>query len=640
MRNYLTLRFAKWLLVWGIYGFHLLVSAQTVETIAPTTSTETSSRYLFPILPGVPNTLAGTMGELRNSHFHSGLDIRTNNQVGAAIRAANEGYISRVTKSSFGYGNVVYVTHPDGNTTLYAHLDSFKGPIESYVRKEQYKRKTFEIDLKFSPDQFRVNRGDTIALSGNTGGSTGPHLHFDLRDKDMNAINPLHYGFDEIKDKIPPMVLVVALRTMDQHSRINGKFGRFEFRAFKTGGKYRIPSVKAKGKIGIEILGIDKMDLSPFQCGINEYVLSANNTIIFRQNIDKIEMPITRAILSLMDHSVLENKGQRFNRLYVDDGNPLGFYSSLVNKGLVTVEIDPVKIGVSMKDSYGNTSELEFELKPDDSGTTIPSLDAIKTPAGFELSGNYLTARISKCAAHPLLFRNGESKELQSQYNSNLWSVYIIDVREGLPDSLVGCKQTLRFGIKDKIPSGKKFTFYGPSYTLFFPDSSLFDTLYFSSSHRREGSREVLTVADKTTALLFPAQFELRPLGEINEKYAAYRFEDGRNTFLSNKWVNGKIKFETNKLGKFVVQPDVTPPDVRRIYANQSTLRFRIWDNLSGIDSFEVTVDGEWILMNYDYKTGVLFSEKLDKTKPFKGTLILQVKDRVGNSRIFKQQIL
>jgi len=147
-------------------------------------------------------------------------------------------------------------------------------------------------------------------------------------------------------------------------------------------------------------------------------------------------------------------------------------------------------------------------------------------------------------------------------------------------------------------------------------------------------------VADKTTALLFPAQFELRPLGEINEKYAAYRFEDGRNTFLSNKWVNGKIKFETNKLGKFVVQPDVTPPDVRRIYANQSTLRFRIWDNLSGIDSFEVTVDGEWILMNYDYKTGVLFSEKLDKTKPFKGTLILQVKDRVGNSRTFKQQIL
>ena len=643
MRSCWILKFANGLVIVSWLTISISLFAQSSQPPPVNINLEAKpSNYLFPITPGVTNTLAGTMGELRNSHFHSGLDIRTNNQTGAAVLAIQDGFISRITKSSYGYGNVIYVTHPDGNTSLYAHLDAFRGPIQDHVRKEQYSKKTFEIDLKFEPGRFNVRRGDTIALSGNTGGSTGPHLHFDIRDKEMNAINPLQYGFTEIKDRIPPMVIMVALRTMDKFSRINGKFGRYEFRAFRSGSSYRIPAVKVRGTVGIEILAIDKMDLSPFQCGINEYELRANNRIVFKQTINKIEMPVTRGILSLMDHAVLENRGQRFNRLYVDDGNPLKFYSSLENKGLIRVKDDLVQVAVDMKDSYGNKSALVFDLKPDDSPENIPSLDLIKSPAGFELNGNYIVARIGRCQSgvENTLYKDGEPIKLKPDYHSALWSVHILDLRDGIPDSLSGCKGTLRFRIKDKVPSATQFTLYGPSYSLFFPDSALFDTLYFSSSHRREGIKEILTVADETTALLFPATFEIRPLGQITEKYAAYRFEDGQNIFLQGKWNNDKYTFQTNKLGRFVLQPDQTPPDVRRIYANSNLIRFRIWDNLSGIDSFEATVDGEWVLMNYDYKTGIIFSEKLSKEKPFKGTFILKVKDRVGNIKTYKQQII
>src|SRR5687767_8883938 len=130
--------------------------------------------YLYPINPGQPGSLAGTMGELRTTHFHSGIDIRTNNMIGLPIRASKSGYISRITSSGIGYGNVIYITHPDGNTTLYAHLDKFKGPIANHILEEQYRLKSGEIDLYFEPAQFNVLRGDTIGLSGNSGSSGGP----------------------------------------------------------------------------------------------------------------------------------------------------------------------------------------------------------------------------------------------------------------------------------------------------------------------------------------------------------------------------------------------------------------------------------------------------------------------------------
>ncbi|HKZ38455.1 MAG TPA: M23 family metallopeptidase, partial [Chryseolinea sp.] len=209
--------------------------------------------YLYPVYPGQPGSLAGTMGELRTTHFHSGIDIRTNNMIGLPIRASKSGYISRVSTSGVGYGNVIYIKHPDGNTTLYAHLDKFKGEIGQFILEEQYRKKSGEIDLFFQPTQFTVSRGDTIGLSGNTGSSGGPHLHFDIRDSRNFALDPLKVaGFSELADKFPPAAEKIALRTLDMNSRINDRFGRFEFYAQRVGDDYIIANpILASGNIGV-----------------------------------------------------------------------------------------------------------------------------------------------------------------------------------------------------------------------------------------------------------------------------------------------------------------------------------------------------------------------------------------------------
>ncbi len=134
--------------------------------------------YLFPVNPGTQNYLAGTMGELRNTHFHAGIDIRTNNMAGVPIRATQQGYISRIIVGSYGYGQALFITHPDGNVSVYGHLDRFKGKVADHILNKHYEQKSFDLDLEFAPNQFPVNRGDTVGLSGNTGGSNGPALAF------------------------------------------------------------------------------------------------------------------------------------------------------------------------------------------------------------------------------------------------------------------------------------------------------------------------------------------------------------------------------------------------------------------------------------------------------------------------------
>jgi hypothetical protein len=609
-----------------------------------------SERYIYPINPGKPGSLAGTMGELRSTHFHSGIDIRTNNMIGFPVLASKSGYISRITMGPSGYGNIIYIKHPDGNTTLYAHLDKFMGPLAEYVLNEQYQRQTSEIDLNFRENQFTVKQGDTIALSGNSGSSSGPHLHFDIRDPQNYALDPLKVAhFPEVAEKLPPAPEKIALRTLDRNARINDRFGRFEFHAAsRVGNNYSIASpILASGTIGLEIIAKDRLaPKSPFFGGVNDIEVRVDSQLVFSQAIDKVDITETRAIYTLMDFKTMRNKGTRFYKLYIDDGNELKFYGNSPGSGKITVNPNKESlVQITMKDSYGNTSTVSFKMKPSPVVKDVITLEAMTSDVLSDIHENILmvTARPCKDSTKARIFIRGEVKEIEPDYANANRAVYLIDLRKTVPDSVVVCGKSVVPEINISIPSGTDYRYYGDRLDIQFPKQSIYDTLYLRTAHWYQAdSSEVFSIGDRTIPLHKSIDVTLKPEKSYawDKSMGIYRLAGRGYTYIGGEWSNGRIHFSTREFGDFTILKDLVPPVIKVVNADRSGARFKIRDNLSGIDKFDAYINGQWLLMHYDAKTATIWSERQNKKVPLTGTLELVVTDNAGNKSTFVKKIL
>lgn len=620
-------------------------AAQFSETDSiPSAKPREQERYIFPIKPGSPGSLAGTMGELRSTHFHSGIDIRTNNEIGWPVLASKSGYISRAGVSPSGYGNVLYITHPDGNTTVYGHLDRFKGAVGDYVLKERYRKKQSTIDLDFSPGIFPVKQGDTIAFAGNTGSSGGPHLHFNIQRKEF-ALDPLNFDFTEIRDVTPPVVQKIALKTLDINSRINDRFGRTEFYASHIGNKYSLNTpILASGNIGIEILGYDRVDNARYRCGINYIEVYVDSVRIFNQKIEEVNLTDSRGIYSLIDFKAHRSHGNRFYKLYIDDGNKLEFYNTSPGNG--QIRIDSTKTSnvlIVLKDIYGNASQVSLKLKHVIPSKEVKLLEAATVPAAYDIQENTLSIITKSCSEMPAkAYINGSEREITPDYFSAGKSVYLFDLRKQIPDSVRVCGQTLTPNIKATVPSGVEFKYYSERIDVQLPKGSLFDTLYLNTNHLvRTDSMEVFTVGSPFIPLNRNITVSLKPSRtySTDKNIGVYRMVGKGFSYEGGRWVNGSLNFVTREFGNFTILKDNIPPTIRVIYVNNQATRFKIKDDLSGINSFEATINGQWLLMNYDAKSNMIMSEKLTKG-PLKGDFVLTVTDNAGNKKIYSQKIL
>ncbi len=589
--------------------------------------------YLFPINPGQQNLLAGTMGELRSSHFHAGLDIKTGGQKGLPVHAAAEGYVYRIKISPGGYGNALYLNHPNGTTTVYGHLDKFSPVLEDYILNAQYKQEQFSVDLFPGDGTFRFEKGEIIAYSGNSGSSSGPHLHFEIRNRNQRILDPLKFKFPEIKDNMPPFLKNIAFVTLDEGARINGAFGRYNFDVIKIDGAFRPRApLELEGNIGIEIYAYDLMDGVWSRNGIAETTLLIDEDTLFRELKSNLSFSKQKNILVHMNYQNYVEKGLKFNRLYVEDGNDNDFY--LVPSKGVYFDGEPHTITVLMQDSYGNIAKFE---------TKINERKIINRPRPsineFEIFRNYLhfEADYASTPNQIHVYLGNAISEVIPYRVEKSKAYYLWDLRNGLPDSIDYCGEIKKTDIQAMIPSAIEQSFYHKDVELLFRKSTLFDTLYlqFDKSYDSVNGFEEYNF----NHLKYPLKGAVRVTLKSDKDYPfgsqAYIRRNGRLSYQGGSWDGEKIEFYTKDLVTFTIANDSTPPTLRPVIVNSDQLYFKISDNLSGIKAFKATLDNEFVLMKYEPKKSLIWSEKKDKNIPFKGEFLLQVEDNAGNKETY-----
>lgn len=325
------------------------------------TTLSTAAQDFAPSAPlDIPLVLSGTFAELRSNHFHGGIDIKTQGRSGLKVKAVADGYVSRVAVSPYGYGNALYVRHPEGYTTVYAHLNAFAPEIEAWVENTLRDRSKNDGNLYPNADQFPVSRGEMIAFSGNTGGSMGPHLHFEIRDtRTEEPLNPLEFG-----------IVVKDTRKPDIRGLMWTQKGIAERQKFNSGD-----TIEAYSAIAFDLFTTDKQDLANNNNGVYKIVATANGQTFFTAHYHRINFNTTRFINAHVNFEQYFKEGVRYTRLYTLENNPLELTESpalttaafSTAKGWFSVAKDSlVQVDVRIEDYANNTSDLRFFIRGGD----------------------------------------------------------------------------------------------------------------------------------------------------------------------------------------------------------------------------------------------------------------------------------
>lgn len=525
----------------------------------------------------IPLVLSGTFGELRSNHFHAGLDIKTQQTTGLKVLAAADGYVSRIKISHFGYGKALYVTHPNGYTTVYAHLKKFAPEIEAYIKKQQYEKETFEIELFPAVEELVVSKQEVVAFSGNTGSSGGPHLHFEIRDKQERPINPMLFGIT-VKDTRTPMVLAAFAYPIGENAHINHSSERTKLRLIPhKNGDYSVENIEAYGQIGFGVVSYDRQDMAANKNGVSNIQGFYNGNKKIEIDFKRFSFDETKHLNRLIDYEYFKNNKSRIQKLFVQPNNPLSLFKDVDEHGYVTVEDSTASVyKIRIKDFMGNDSWLEIPINGKKS-------DSVQ-PKQIQVTDHFLYA----------------SQPTDLEKNN----------------------------VKVSIP---KHTFYDD----FFID---FDV-----------NNDTLTLHTPT----IPAQkrfiidFDISHYsGEDKDKlYIASVGSYKNKLYYSNTTKKGNLlSTRTKNLGKYTLATDTDKPSIKATNFQNGKwlskfryLKLKIKDETSGIKSYRATVNGKWILMEYDYKKGTLIHDFNDNiVTETKNNLKVIVTDNVGNSSTFE----
>lgn len=526
----------------------------------------------------IPMYLSGNFGEIRSNHFHSGLDIKTNQREGYPVFATADGYISRLRVQIGGFGNAIYVDHPNGVTSVYAHLQKFNPTIAKRVKATQYQNQTFALDFMLKPTAMRVKKGDIIAYSGNTGSSGGPHLHFELRNtRTEETINPLTLGI-KIKDTVKPQMSALYLYKTNKVEFSEATPKQY-FATHGANGVYnlgKVQTISVSGEFGLGITAFDQQSGSANHNGLFSTVIKLDGDVIFETVADKFFFDNSRAVNAYIDYPSKISSGRVIQKGFVSQNPKIQFFKSSVNNGLITLTDDKIHvIDYIIKDFEGNESVLSFKVKNNPSLSNKPA----------EQKGLFMNHKKENT------FENTEVKLTLPA--GILYNDLFFDYAE---------KQKPTFGVSKIYQLHNKFT----------PLNSTFDLAIKVDSG-------IFSQADK----LLIYQVETGSQGGVYKNGYIYAQPKTLGNFYLRLDTTAPLIYALNvKNGTNL--------------AKQSNIAFTISDALSGIKSFNGYIDGEWVLMEYDVRNGRLWHTFDERTGSGKHIFKLVVIDNKENEKVFQ----
>ena len=535
----------------------------------------------------IPLYLSSNFGEIRMDHFHSGIDIKTQGVTGHRVYSVEKGYVSRIKVQTNGYGNSIYITHPNGYTSQYGHLDRYRDDIAAFVKRMQYKQQSQTVDLYLGRETFPVAKGEFIAYSGNTGGSTGPHLHFELRNSaNEHPVNVLKFKFN-IRDQIAPRFLSIYLYPMDGASQVNGKTERMSSRLVKDKGIYTVPygtRMEGWGTIGMSVQVFDYMNGTSNRYGIYKLEMYVGNKLSYSYIMNEFSFSDTRYVNAHLDYGELIRSGIKAHRLFRLPNDRLKTYDQAAgNRPLTVNETRDYPIRIVASDVAGNSSELEFTIK----GNKRP-VDA--TATGHD--PNYVTSM---------------------QYNRD-------NSFEDGPVSL-------------KIPANALYQDLDFQYDITPQADGSLTPFYHIASN------EVPVHSSYTLSIKCP---DVDPALYNKLLYISYDNE-GEVVPSGGRYRNGTMEASLRNFGAFAIALDTVSPEIIPLnepvgndYSGREEMRFTIRDDLSGIEKYEGYIDNNWALFEYDPKRELLLY-KFDETRITRESqheLELYVSDERGNASL------
>ena len=524
----------------------------------------------------IPVLLSGNFGELRSNHFHSGIDFKTQGVEGKPIHSVQDGYVSRISVSPWGYGNGLYITHPDGTTTVYGHLQKFSQKITAYLKEKQYEQESFNVNLSLTPDELPVKEGELVALSGNTGSSGGPHLHFEVRDTETEEpMDPIEYYKDLIKDTQAPKIQGIMVYSMPGKGVVNGSRRKLELKPVtaKNGKQTLTGKIEAWGEIGLAVKGYDYMDNTSNIYGIKDITLTADSQVIFHSNLDRFAFDESRYLNSFTDFEEWKEHRSFYIKSFVDPGNRLRFIESL-NRGILTIdEPRTYNLTYQLADAFGNTTQLSIQIEGKEQ--PIPEVDT-------------------------------ENTEL-----FHWWS-----------DNRFGAK-----GIRLTIPKGNLYD------DLYFHYSVKEDSAALGATHILHNKPVAFHKSAKLSLRLQTDTLENK------QQYGIVRLQNGRRSWTGGVYRNGWVDADIKEMGSYTLGQDLVPPTITPLnpatWVSKQAIALRLSDNLSGVQTYRGEIDGQYVLFEMNSKSVITYHFDKERLARGKHTLKLVVTDACGNQSTY-----